>query len=165
MTGSASTTGTSTTGALRIDHVALWVKDLADSRDFYLRWFGGRANGEYHNPRTGLRTTILTFGDRRPAEDGVCRGARLELMTRPGVTDRAECELLGWAHLSFALAGREQVDDLVRRLHDAGIAVVDGPRVTGDGYYEAVLLDPDGNRVEVVAGDYSEQVALRGATC
>ena len=74
MTGSASTTGTSTTGALRIDHVALWVKDLADSRDFYLRWFGGRANGEYHNPRTGLRTTILTFGDRRPAEDGVCRG-------------------------------------------------------------------------------------------
>jgi len=26
---------------------------------------------------------------------------------------------------------------------------MDGPRVTGDGYYESVILDPDGNRIEV----------------
>jgi lactoylglutathione lyase len=26
-----------------------------------------------------------------------------------------------------------------------------GPRVTGDGYYEAVVRDPDGNAVEVTA--------------
>ena len=39
--------------------------------------------------------------------------------------------------------------------------VVDGPRRTGDGYYEAVLLDPEGNRVEIVAGDYTDEVAER----
>jgi lactoylglutathione lyase len=29
--------------------------------------------------------------------------------------------------------------------------VLDGPRRTGDGYYESVVLDPDGNRVEIAA--------------
>lgn len=165
MADATTTTGAPGPKALGIDHAALWVSDLEASRDFYLRWFGGSANGEYHNPRTGLRTVILSFGDRHPAGgDGASRRARLELMSRPDVTDRAPTELLGWAHISFALAGRTQVDELVRCLGEAGVPVVDGPRVTGDGYYEAVLLDPDGNRVEVVAGDYSEEVALRGAT-
>jgi lactoylglutathione lyase len=31
----------------------------------------------------------------------------------------------------------------------ANLAPVDAPRTTGDGYYEAVVLDPDGNRVEL----------------
>ena len=30
-----------------------------------------------------------------------------------------------------------------------GYMVADGPRQTGDGYYESVILDPDGNRVEL----------------
>jgi lactoylglutathione lyase len=30
-----------------------------------------------------------------------------------------------------------------------GYRVLDGPRTTGDGYYESVVLDPDGNRVEI----------------
>ena len=35
---------------------------------------------------------------------------------------------------------------LTRRLGDNGFVVLDGPRRTGDGYYESVVLDPDGNR-------------------
>jgi lactoylglutathione lyase len=46
--------------------------------------------------------------------------------------------------------GSEQgVDSLTSRLREDGYAVVDGPRRTGDGYYESVVLDPDGNRVEI----------------
>jgi len=45
----------------------------------------------------------------------------------------------------------EQVDALTRRLKDDGFAILDGPRRTGDGYYESVALDPDGNRVEITA--------------
>ena len=41
--------------------------------------------------------------------------------------------------------------------------MIDGPRETGDGYYEATVLDPEGNRVELVASDYSDDVALRPA--
>lgn len=141
----------------RIDHAAVWVSDLAGARDFYARWFAGRSNGEYHNPRTGLRTFILTF-----APDAVGgRGARLELMSRPDITARPDAEALGWAHISFALPGRADVDDLAARAGAAGVPVVDGPRLTGDGYYEAVLLDPEGNRVEIVAGDYTDEVAER----
>ncbi len=29
--------------------------------------------------------------------------------------------------------------------------VLDGPRRTGDGYYESVVLDPEGNRLELTA--------------
>lgn len=141
----------------RIDHAAVWVSDLAAARDFYLRWFSGRSNGEYHNPRTGLRTFILTFAP--DAAGG--RGARLELMSRPDVVARPDSEALGWAHVSFALPGRADVDDLAARARAADVPVVDGPRLTGDGYYEAVLLDPEGNRVEIVAGDYTDEVAER----
>lgn len=143
----------------RIDHAAIWVADLEGARDFYLRWFGGHANGQYHNPRTGLRTYILSFDDGAHAAGG--RDTRLELMSRPDVDSRPEGEMLGWAHISFALPDRASVDHLAERARAAGVPVLDGPRQTGDGYYEAVLLDPEGNRVEIVAGDYTDEVAER----
>ena len=124
-----------------IDHAAVWVRDLEAARDFYTTWFGGSAGDLYHNPRTGLRTYILTFDD----------GARLELMTRPDITDAGSGDRFGWAHVSFAVAGTDAVDTMARRLGAAGVEVVDGPHRTGDGYYEVALLDPEGNRVEVVA--------------
>ena len=96
----------------RIDHAALWVADLVGVRDFYLRWFSGRSNGEYHNPRTGLRTFIISFDP--DAAGG--RGARLELMSRPDVIARPESEALGWAHVSFALPGCTDVDELAARM-------------------------------------------------
>jgi lactoylglutathione lyase len=41
------------------------------------------------------------------------------------------------------------VDSLTARLRQDGYRVVGEPRRTGDGYYESVVLDPDGNRVEI----------------
>lgn len=152
----------------RVDHVALWVADLERARDFYCYWFGGSANGLYHNPSTAMSSYILTFGStaggqdpQAPAQPGL--GTRLELMTRPGLATHGGEDLLGWAHVSFALPGRQEVRDLAQRALAQGVPVADGPRVTGDGYYEAVLLDPEGNRVEVVAGDYTLQTAKRQA--
>ncbi len=140
-----------------LDHVAIWVADLDEARDFYSHWFNGHANGLYENPTTGLRTHILHFTDTPP--EG--RRTRLEIMTRPGLEGRREAEGLGWAHVSFSLPGRDDVDRLAASMREAGVPVVDGPRQTGDGYYEAAVLDPEGNRIELVAADYSEDVALR----
>ena len=150
-----------------IDHAAVWVTDLDGARDFYSHWFNGHSNGLYENPRTGLRTYILHFTD-DPREE---RRTRLELMSRPDVTARAgsveQCAGAaertgpGWAHVSFSLPGRDDVDRLAADMAEAGVRLVDGPRQTGDGYYEAVVLDPEGNRVELLAGDYSDDVALR----
>lgn len=140
-----------------IDHAAIWVADLDDARDFYSHWFNGHSNGLYENPETGLRTHILHFADALEAR----RGTRLELMTRPDVAALGKEKGLGWAHVSFKLDDREQVDRLAANMTEAGVRVVDGPRETGDGYYEASVLDPEGNTVEILAGDYSDEVALR----
>ena len=126
---------------MRIDHVALCVRDLEAMRDFYTRHFGATSGELYHNPRTGLRTYFLTF-------DG---GARVELMQKPGALPGGSELREGWAHLSVSLGSREAVDATTERLRAAGCAVESGPRVTGDGYYESCVLDPEGNRVELLA--------------
>ena len=40
---------------------------------------------------------------------------------------------------------------LTGRLRSAGYEVAGEPRVTGDGFFESVVCDPDGNRIELVA--------------
>ncbi len=78
-------------------------------------------------------------------------GARLELMQMPAVAERlrGDQQRLGWAHIAFALGSEQAVDELTDLLRSDGYAILDGPRRTGDGYYESVVCDPDGNRVEL----------------
>ena len=126
---------------MRIDHIALCVRDLEAMRDFYIKYFGAVAGELYHNPRTGLRAYFLTF-------DGE---TRVELMQKPDALPGGVELREGWAHLSFTLGSRGAVDAATERLRAAGCAVESGPRVTGDGYYESCVLDPEGNRVELMA--------------
>lgn len=124
-----------------IEHAALWTSDLDRSSAFYARAFGGEAGPRYHNPAKRFTSIFLTFAS----------GARLELMHRPDVT-RALFdgpEPLGYAHLAFSVGSEAEVDALTDRLRAEGVPVVGEPRRTGDGYYESVVLDPDGNRVEI----------------
>ncbi len=123
-----------------INHAALYVRDLEAMRDFYVRYLGGVSNDGYHNPNTGLRTYFLSF-------DG---DARLEIMQRPGHDAEPASARAGWIHLAFSLGSREAVDDLTAVLRREGYTVLSGPRVTGDGYYEAAVLDPENNQVELV---------------
>jgi lactoylglutathione lyase len=129
--------GVSVTG---IHHVALWVADLERARAFYADLLGGRAGALYHNERTGFRSYFVSFG----------AGARLELMSRPDVVAAGRAsEAEGFAHVALSVGGRDEVDACVDALERAGVAVASRPRRTGDGYYEAVVLDPEGNRVEI----------------
>lgn len=125
---------------MKIEHVALYVNDLEGTREFFIRHFGATSNEGYHNPRSDFRSYFLSFGD----------GARLELMNKPGMVD-AEKELArtGWAHLSFAVGSAEEVDRLTAELAEAGYKTLDGPRQTGDGYYESCVLGPEGNQIEI----------------
>ena len=125
---------------MRIDHIALCVRDLEAMRDFYIKYFGAVAGELYHNPRTGLRAYFLTF-------DGE---TRVELMQKPDALPGGVELREGWAHLSFTLGSRGAVDAATERLRAAGCTVESGPRVTGDGYYESCVLDPEGNRVELL---------------
>jgi lactoylglutathione lyase len=129
---------------MRIEHVAMWTTDLARCKHFYVSYFGATAGPTYVNPVKGFESCFLSFAD----------GARLEVMTTaslslvefpPGV------QRLGLTHLAISVGSARLVDELTQRLRDDGIAVVDGPRRTGDGYYESVIIDPDGNRIEICA--------------
>lgn len=127
---------------MKIEHVALYTRDLERLRTFYETYFGGLAGKQYLNEETGLQTYFLSFAD----------GARLELMTRPQL-EPAESNGIhtGWAHLAFKAGTRENVDALTAQLRSDGYQIVRDPRVTGDGYYESCVLDPDHNRVEIIA--------------
>lgn len=79
-------------------------------------------------------------------------GARLEIMCRPGITLQPICDYpLGYAHISFKIGSQEKVDQKTQELVSAGFTLLNGPRTTGDGYYESVFKDPEGNLVELVA--------------
>jgi lactoylglutathione lyase len=126
---------------VRIEHVALWVRDVERVAEFYARYFGARIGDRYENPRTGFQSRFLAFAS----------GARLEVMARSDVGMRAASETVGFAHLAIAIGNEAAVDALATRLRVDGVSVLDGPRRTGDGYYECVVLDPEGNHVEVTA--------------
>ena len=126
---------------MRIDHAALFCKDLEQMRQFFIDYFDARSNEQYHNPRTGLRTYILSFTE---------GSTRLELMQRPDVQDADPSQpAIGYVHLSFAVGSRKGVDLLTRRLAANGYTITSGPRTTGDGYYESSILGPEGIQIEV----------------
>jgi lactoylglutathione lyase len=123
-----------------IHHVAVWVADLERARAFYVDALGGSSGPGYHNPRTGFRSYFVSFGE----------GARLELMSRADVApaDRAGAAT-GYAHVALSVGSRAAVDAMVVALEARGTRIESRPRQTGDGYYEAVALDPEGNRIEI----------------
>ena len=126
---------------MRIDHAALFCRDLEQMRQFFINYFDARSNEQYHNPRTGLRTYILSFTE---------GSTRLELMQRPDVQDADPSQpAIGYIHLSFAVGSRKGVDLLTRRLAADGHTVTSGPRTTGDGYYEICILGPEGIQIEL----------------
>ena len=126
---------------MKIDHVALFCRDLEAMRQFFLDYFEAVSNEQYHNPRTGLRTYILSFPN---------GGARLEVMQPPD-TIEADPSMphIGFIHVSFAVGSKEAVDAKTVELRDAGYQVISGPRTTGDGYYESCILGPEGIQIEI----------------
>lgn len=125
---------------MQIEHIALYVNDLAGARDFFVRYLGAAAGALYHNQTTGFRSYFLSF-------EG---GARLELMNKPNLDDPEKTlHRTGFAHVAFRLGSRERVDALTERLRQDGYAVVSGPRTTGDGYYESCVLAIEGNQIEL----------------
>lgn len=126
----------------RIEHVAFWVSELEAMCAFYANAFGAQVGPIYKNEAKGFASRFLRFGD----------GARLELMTTSALNPlRPEpgAHRMGLTHLAIALGSKAAVDETTNRLRAQGVPVLDGPRRTGDGYYESVVLDPEGNRIEI----------------
>ncbi|MBE6914702.1 MAG: glyoxalase [Ruminococcaceae bacterium] len=125
--------------AVRFDHAAMYVRDLAAAKHFFEKYFGAESGALYHNTATGFRSYFLSFG-----------GARLELMQRPDITaEDLRANRTGYVHIALGVGSTEAVDALTARLRSDGYAVLSGPRTTGDGYYESCIAGPEGNLIEI----------------
>ena len=125
---------------MRIEHIALRVRDLENMKSFYTKYFQGESNEKYVNKKKKFESYFIKFET----------GARLELI-RIGDTDFPSSteNLTGFMHIAFSAGSKENVDSLTKLLVKEGYQLLDGPRTTGDGYYESVILDPEDNRVEI----------------
>lgn len=125
---------------MKIEHVALYVKDLDGARKFFEKYFSAESGELYYNRNSGFKSYFLTF-------DG---GARLEIMTRPEIQkDEKNLLCAGYAHVAFSAGSKTAVDALTEKLKADGYKVASGPRTTGDGYYESCVVGIEGNLIEI----------------
>ena len=126
-----------------LEHVAIWTDKLEELKDFYIKYFGATANEKYKNEQNQFESYFLTFES----------GARLEIMTKPGIpgnkNDTITAQHKGIIHLAFGVNTMNDVDEKANLLQSDGFKILRGPRKTGDGYYEFETLDPDDIRLEV----------------
>ncbi len=126
---------------MKIEHLAIYTKDLEKLKEFYTKYFCAQANEKYRNPKTQFESYFLSFEE----------GCRLEIMTLPTLEENKNLSLnlTGLAHFSISVGSKEKVLSLTEELRVDGYAIKGEPRTTGDGYFESVVLDPDGNKIEI----------------
>ncbi|MFC5528876.1 VOC family protein [Cohnella yongneupensis] len=125
---------------MRIEHIALWTKDIEQMKFFYMKYFKGISNDKYTNKVKQFESYFLVF-------EG---GARIELMRKPDlIKQENKLSLFGYAHIAFSVGSKERVLELTETLRIDGYTIYSEPRVTGDGYFESSILDPEGNVIEI----------------
>lgn len=123
-----------------INHIGLYVKDIEASKHFFEKYFGAKAGNKYHNPSKSFSSYLLSFNG----------GATLEIMTRPDLHLLPQrTNHYGYAHISLSVGSQEKVNEITKCLIDDGYIHLDGPRTTGDGYYESAIVDAEGNVIEI----------------
>ena len=127
---------------MKIEHVAIWSKDIETLKQFYESHFGATSDKKYTNKTGEFKSYFLSFNS----------GARLELMRMssiPETTNDPHKQFTGLIHLAISVGSEEKVDELTNEIKKAGYEIISEPRKTGDGYYESIVLDPEGNRIEI----------------
>ncbi|AEF44075.1 Glyoxalase/bleomycin resistance protein/dioxygenase [Serratia sp. AS12] len=127
---------------MKIAHVALWTRDIDAQMAFWQRYFNGVVGEEYvSRNRPGFVSRFVSLA---------C-GPQLEIMCLPDLLPAEQAnERVGWAHIALSVGDEGQVDLLAQRARQEGILQAP-PRWTGDGFYEAIIRDPDGNAIEITA--------------
>lgn len=126
---------------MKVEHIAIYTQDIERLKKFYIKYFGAKSNEGYYNKKTGFRSYFLNFEE----------NTRIEIMSREGILLReiSTEQNFGYSHLAISVDTMFAVMRLTKTLEEDGYEVISRPRKTGDGYFESVILDPDGNRIEI----------------
>ena len=119
----------------KIEHIAIWTNNLEMMKAFYCENFNAEAGILYHNSKKGFRSYFITLSS----------GTRIELMQN----EQSISEKGIWGHISISVGSKKHVNELTELFRQRGIEVFSNPRITGDGYYESVIKDPEGNLIEI----------------
>lgn len=121
-----------------IGHVAITVKDMAESIRFYTQALGFREAFEFRHPDSGAPWIVYL---------NIMSSQFIELFYG-GIESRLwNDDLIGFNHLCF------QVDDIhaaVRTIRDAGYLIDSEPMQGVDHNWQAWLKDPNGIRIELM---------------
>ncbi len=124
---------------MHIHHIAIWVSNLNTVAQFYVKYFGASHSSVYTNEKKQFSSVFVYFE----------QGAALELMHKPGYAHASMPLAYGYTHIAISVGNAGKVDALTQKIASDGFEVLSLPRKTGDGYYESVVCDPDGNMVEI----------------
>jgi lactoylglutathione lyase len=127
---------------MKIEHLAIWCENLEIMKNFYTKYFQMVSSELYHNPSKQFTSYFLAFGENK---------TRIELMNSPTIIipKDEKGKVNGFAHFAISIGSKEEVDSLTELLRNANFTVLSNPRTTGDGYYESLICDPEGNQIEV----------------
>ena len=125
---------------MKIEHIAMYVNDLEQTKAFFEKYLDAKSGDRYHNDKTDFSSYFLTF-------EG---GARLEIMHKPEMADfEKPLARTGFVHIAFSVGSKEKMDSLTAQLKQDGYEIISGPRTTGDGYYESCIIGIEGNQIEI----------------
>ena len=126
---------------MKIEHIAIWVKDLEKMKDFYTQHFNMNCSEKYINEKKRFSSYFLSFEN----------GARIEIMHRPDILEQKgnKGTRNGLTHFAISVGNKDKVNQFTEVIRSKGFKIIGEPRATGDGYYESVILDPEGNNVEI----------------
>ena len=128
---------------MKIDHVAVWTYNLEGLKNFYIRYFDASCSDIYYNHSKEFRSYFLKF-------DTDCS---IEIMEMPNISrskNDPKKQYTGLIHFAINAGSKAEVNRITNIINKDGFKVLSEPRTTGDGYYESVVLDPDGNQVEII---------------
>lgn len=126
---------------MNIEHIAIWVNDLEKMKQFYIKYFNMSCSEMYVNKIRNFTSYFLSYP----------YGAKIEIMHQPGISEYIgeKGRLNGLTHLAISVGSKEKVRNLTEILKNDNFIIVSEPRTTGDGYFESVILDPEGNNIEI----------------
>lgn len=132
--------GREVNSTMKITHIAMYINDLENTKNFFVKYFSAIPNEGYHNRNTDFKSYFLRFDD----------GVQLEIMNKPNMNDEVKSlSRTGFSHMAFSVGSKEKVDEMTAKLKKDGYEVISGPRTTGDGYYESCILGPENNQIEI----------------
>lgn len=84
---------------MKLHHIAIWTFRLEELKEFYVRFFGGKSNEKYINPKKGFESYFISFGE----------GTDLELMSRTDVQNTPiEENRVGLTHFAFTFPSHKK---------------------------------------------------------